>query len=147
MVAHVLLDRLDRVRETGPGTWRARCPAHDGKSQTLSVRETDTGVVLIHCFASCGVADVLAAVGLSVSDLFPERLPDRRFARSRSLMPAREALACIDHEVIVAHLIIADVLEQKAVDAEQWERFALCESRISAARNLSCPARAETANA
>lgn len=143
MTAAALLDRLDAVRETGPSTWRARCPTHGGKSLTLSIRDMDDGRVLVHCFAGCDVGDVLAAVGLTVSNLFPERLPDHRYARSRSLMPAREALACIDLEVIVATLIIADILKDKAADAEQWQRLALCSTRISDARNLSCPARVQ----
>jgi hypothetical protein len=39
----------------------------------LSIRETDEGVVLAKCFAGCPVADVVAAVGLELSSLFPER--------------------------------------------------------------------------
>lgn len=50
----------------------AKCPAHDDKSPSLSVRETEDGRVLIHCHAGCGASDVLAAIGLTLADLFPE---------------------------------------------------------------------------
>ncbi len=77
MTAAALLDRLRGVRKKGPGRWVAKCPAHDDRSPSLSVRELDDGRVLIHDFAGCVPSDVLAACGLSLSDLFPERLADR----------------------------------------------------------------------
>ena len=46
--------------------WKARCPAHDGKSQTsLSVNSGDNGAALLHCFSrECSYEDVLRALGL-----------------------------------------------------------------------------------
>lgn len=108
MSAAALIDRLERVTQTGPGTWRARCPAHECRSQTLSIRETDDGRVLVHDFGGCAAVDVIAAVGLQMTDLFPARLPEHRYAPSRSAFPAREALALIDYEVMVALLIVDD---------------------------------------
>ena len=64
MTADALLDRLDGVRPTGPGRWIAKCPAHKDGRASLSIRELDDGRVLVHDFAACAVADVLAAVGL-----------------------------------------------------------------------------------
>jgi hypothetical protein len=71
MSAQTLIDRLDGARRVGPGRWIARCPAHDDRDPSLSVRELDDGRVLIKCHAGCGAADVMASVGLSLSDLFP----------------------------------------------------------------------------
>lgn len=68
-----LLDRLQGVRQSGPGRWLAKCPAHEDRSPSLSVRELDDGTALIKCFGGCGAADVLAAVGLELKDLFPRR--------------------------------------------------------------------------
>jgi len=70
--AQHLLGRLEGVIKTGKG-WRARCPAHGGKSASLSIAEADNGTLLLHCFAGCEVHDVLAAVGLEVGDLFQRR--------------------------------------------------------------------------
>ncbi|HEY6643668.1 hypothetical protein [Povalibacter sp.] len=141
MTATVLLDRLQGVRLTGPGIWRARCPAHEGKSLSLSVREGEQGRTLVHCFAGCDVAEVLTAVGLTVSQLFSERSPEHRHSPSRMRMPATEALALLDHEVLVASLILRDILAEKRVDADQWQRLSLASTRISDARTYSCPAR------
>ncbi len=70
-----LLERLERVKATGPGRWSACCPAHDDKSPSLAIRELGDERVLLHCFTGCSTADVLAAVGLEFADLFP---PDSR---------------------------------------------------------------------
>ena len=61
-----LLARLERVKQTAPGQWRARCPAHESKGLTLSIGEADSGAALVHCFAGCGAADVLASVAVSI---------------------------------------------------------------------------------
>lgn len=72
MSADILLSRLEGVRKSGRG-WLARCPAHTDKSASLSIAEGDNGTVLLHDFAGCEPADVLAAVGLTLGDLFPKR--------------------------------------------------------------------------
>lgn len=136
-----LLDRLDRAMQTGDRQWRARCPAHEAQSRALSVRETDDGRTLIHCFAGCSALDVLASVGLRMQDLFPERPADHRYPPTRSRMPAAEALALTDHEATVAALILRDVVATGSFDGDQLQRLTLAAERISSARNLSCPAR------
>ena len=128
MTAVALLDRLERVRQTGPGRWVARCPSHEDRSPSLSIREVD-GRVLLHDFGGCETGDVLAALGLSMSDLF-ER-PLGTFARSSSeVVPARDVLEILDHEITVASLILADVLDSRTVDNNQWSRLAQCAGRI-----------------
>jgi hypothetical protein len=71
-----VLDRLSGVRKCGRG-WIAKCPAHQDRSASLSVSQTADGRWLMHCFAGCAIGDVLAAIGLTINDLFPRRLPDR----------------------------------------------------------------------
>src|SRR5579862_7207372 len=63
------LDRLERVRKCGGGHI-ARCPAHDDKTASLSVTAGDDGRVLLHCFAGCSAIEIVAAVRLTVADLF-----------------------------------------------------------------------------
>jgi predicted protein tyrosine phosphatase len=71
-----ILSRLDRVTKQGGG-WIARCPAHDDHTPSLSLYEHQDGRILLHCFAGCPASDVLAAIGLSLSDLYPEPLTNR----------------------------------------------------------------------
>jgi hypothetical protein len=48
------LDRLGPVRRTRKG-WSARCPAHEDRTPSLSVTESDLrpGEPVFHCFAGC----------------------------------------------------------------------------------------------
>ena len=67
-----LLSRLEKVKPNGSGKYLACCPAHTDKSPSLSIKETEDGKILIHCFSGCAVADIVAAVGLELSDLMPD---------------------------------------------------------------------------
>ena len=58
--------------EAHQGYHLALCPAHEDRDPSLSVREAEDGKVLLHCFAGCELADVVAAAGLELSDLFPD---------------------------------------------------------------------------
>lgn len=94
-----LLDSLTEhgatVRDKGSSSM-ATCPAHSDRAPSLSIRAIE-GQVLMHCHAGCDTADVLAALGLSLGDLFDDargaayryddgrtvtRTPDKRFRQS-----------------------------------------------------------------
>lgn len=71
MTVQVLLDRLDNVRSRGSGRWSACCPAHPDKTPSLSIRETDTRI-LLHCFGGCEPKQIVAVLGLELKDLFTD---------------------------------------------------------------------------
>ena len=78
----VALARLTGVRKAGDGRgYAARCPAHDDRQASLSVTEGRNGEVLLNCFAGCRAEEVVAALGLTMADLFPR---DERSDRSPS---------------------------------------------------------------
>ncbi len=129
-----LLDRLELVKQTGPNRWIARCPAHDDHSPSLSIRELDDGRILIHDFGGCSATNVLAAVGLEMTDLFPERL-EHHIRPTRSRIPAGDLLALIDHEALAIGLIAGQFMETQTLDEAGWGRLAMAVSRISKARN------------
>jgi len=129
-----VLDRLERVKPTGPGRWIAACPAHEDRAPSLSIRETDDGRVLLHDFAGCDIENVLAAMGLELRDLF-ERPPEPYSAASRSRIPARDLLELISHEVDVTVIIIAEMIDAQTPTEEGWRRLALAAARIGRARD------------
>ena len=135
MSAATLLDRLDRVRQSGSGRWIARCPAHEDRSPSLSIRELDDGRVLLHDFGGCEVGDVLAAVGLALADLFPDPLPGHSHHPARSRIPARDLLDIISEEITVVALVAADMLAGKSVSVEDWTRLATAAGRIYRAQD------------
>lgn len=68
-------------RGSGPGQWSARCPvadAHKGgdRNPSLSVGESPTGAALVYCHRGCTVADIASALGLRLTDLFPDSPPN-----------------------------------------------------------------------
>lgn len=94
-----ILDALDD-RDRGPrqsgGSWLARCPAHDDRKPSLSVRQVE-GHALIFCQAGCAAAEVMTALDLTLRDLYDDprgatytypdgrivhRSPDKRFYQS-----------------------------------------------------------------
>ncbi|MCL4780698.1 MAG: DNA primase [Gammaproteobacteria bacterium] len=133
MSAETLLARLDGVKQTAPGRWVARCPAHEDRSPSLSIRELPDGRVLLHDFAGCDTESVLAAVGLRMTDLFPERLPDQRYRPIRSRIPAADLLLLIADETEIVALAAAHLIEHKTLSETDWQRLVQAHQRISAA--------------
>jgi hypothetical protein len=73
-----------------PHAFRARCPVHDGDNPaSLSVGIGADGRALLWCHArACEPAAIVAALGLTVADLFPDgHLRGRRYP----LRPVRRA--------------------------------------------------------
>jgi hypothetical protein len=61
-----------KVRETRPGHVSAQCPAHDDHDPSLSITRIE-GSVLIHCWGGCDTPNVMAALDLTMGDLFDNR--------------------------------------------------------------------------
>jgi hypothetical protein len=68
----LLLAKLPDAKKTGNG-WSAKCPAHDDRRASLSISQGDNGGALLHCHAGCETSAVVAALGMSMSDLMPTR--------------------------------------------------------------------------
>lgn len=130
MTVDVLLARLEGARQTGRDRWLAKCPAHEDRRASLSIRELDDGRVLVHDFAGCAVEDVLHAAGLSFAALFPQRVIEHRVKRSRIPFDARDVLRALSTEITIVAIYAADVRAGRAPDHRDHERFLLACSRI-----------------
>lgn len=89
-----ILDRLDHCKATGNDQWHASCPGHDDRSPSLSIKAKSDGRVLLHCHAGCGAIDVLNAIDLDFSALYP---PDDHY-RARRRKPSGPAF----NELVIA---------------------------------------------
>lgn len=67
-----ILSRLPDHRATADG-FKAPCPTHEDLNPSLSIRETQDGVVLVKCFAGCAQEKVVSGLGLHMADLFPAK--------------------------------------------------------------------------
>ena len=138
--ADTLLARLERVKETGPGQWIACCPAHADRSPSLSIKQTDDRL-LVHCFAGCPASDVVAAVGLTLSDLFDKPLSHHRAALRPSQRKrhdqARAALQALIHECRVVACAADQMAAGFALDADEIDRLSLAVDRIKTAEAIA----------
>lgn len=66
------LESRGTTKETGDTKLVAQCPAHDDRNPSLSLTGIE-GSALLYCHAGCSQADVVAALGLTMADLFDNR--------------------------------------------------------------------------
>lgn len=129
-----LMARLARVQQRGADRWSARCPSHDDRGPSLSIRGLSDGRVLVHCFAGCPPADVLAAVGLTLADLFPDRLDHHRPAERKPWRDASlEALQALTDEVNVTFVTACLIAGGIELTAAELDRMTLAAERCNAA--------------
>jgi len=129
MTADKLLSCLDFVRQTGKDKWIARCPSHMDKSPSLSITEKDDGRVLIHCHAGCGAAEVLDAVGLDYSALFPEDLSQHYRAERRQRIESED-------ELVVA-IAKSDMAKGEQLNQRDMDRYRLALARLYGQRGAA----------
>ncbi len=137
MSAAALFDRLDGLHQIGPGRWNARCPAHDDRSPSLSVRELEDGIVLLHCFAGCTVESILSVVGLTFSDLYPSHTDDHHRAPERRPFPAADVLRALAHEALVVAVAAENIARDVELSGDDCERLMLAVQRIRDALSLA----------
>lgn len=138
MTAEALLSRLEGVKRTGPGRWLAKCPAHQDRRASLSIRELDGGIVLLHDFAGCHPDAVLTSVGLEMADLFPER-PEFAEHRTRKAprIPAADILRAVAHEAHVTACAASELKAGRILSAEDHDRLTLAVRRLFSAEEAA----------
>jgi hypothetical protein len=118
-----LLPRLQGVRRLASGRYMARCPAHDDTRASLALAESDSRAILLHCFAGCAASEVVASLGLELSDLFP----DSGYGAPMKRPWPREAVwQALESELLVAFVVLCDVGAGKAIEPDR--------ARLAAAR-------------
>jgi hypothetical protein len=105
-----LITRLNGVKKTGAGRYIAKCPAHSDKSPSLAITQADQKI-LIHCFAGCAVNDVLAAVGMDLSDLFPDKAKASSYSGKPARFNAYDVLKCLKTEAGIISLAASDCVK------------------------------------
>lgn len=130
-----MLSRLEGVKRTGDNTWLARCPAHTDKSPSLSIRNTDSGAVLVHCFAGCTVHEVVSSIGLELNDLFPPRpvKPEIAGKPERRRFPAADVLRAIGFEATIITLAALHIHKGGKLSDADRERLLVANGRIQSA--------------
>ena len=135
MTIESLLGSLHKVKRTGPGKWVASCPCHQDRTPSLAIKD-DNGTILLHCFSQqCAPADICAAVGIAVSDLFP--LSENYDAshpkpKKQTGFEPDQVLFAVVMEIVAAQLIVDEVLKTMP-ESELKNRLDLASKRIHSA--------------
>jgi hypothetical protein len=128
-----LLPLLERVKRTSPNTWVASCPTRDDRHPSMTIRELDDGRVLIHDFGGNSPAEILAAIGLTFSDLYPERATDHHVKGQRRPFPAADCLRAVAFEATIIALAGAAIIAGEPFSQFDRDRLLIAVGRINAA--------------
>ena len=121
----LILPLLTKARQRQPGQWSACCPGHDDKRPSLSVRETPEGAVV-------------AALGLSLADLFPPRkLSGNGPKRQPRLLTAGQALELLDREAQLVAVAASNMLHGVVLNQNDLTRITQAAGRITWFRDES----------
>jgi len=122
------LDHVDH-RYTGPDRGLFRVPTRKDRSMSGTFRILDDGRLLIHDHGGDSVHEILAAIGLTMSDLFPEPLTGRGKPERRPF-PAADCLRAVALEGTVIAATGAALLAGEPFDRD---RLILAIERVNGA--------------
>jgi len=128
-----ILSLLRKVKSTGNGTWMACCPAHDDKSPSMTISEYDDRL-LIHCFSGCNPTDILGAIGLEFSDLFPDKQYTQK--SGRKVFNPYDVLEALSTETLIIYITASKMFDTKEISDVDWLRLKVAVQRVTAARDL-----------
>lgn len=125
-----LLSRLDKVSGRN-GSWVACCPAHEDRRPSMSIREQD-GKILLHCFAGCEVADIVGAIGMDLTDLFPPRETHMTYDKpaAKVRLYASDVLKVLHLEAQLVMVAAYNMANGTSLDDADRERLKLAWQRI-----------------
>jgi hypothetical protein len=132
---NLLLDKLEGVRKNGTNKWMCKCPSHSDRSPSLGVKLLDDDKILINCLAGCSASEIVSAIGLTLSDLMPEK--PQGYDRTRARVPKFSKSEMFDrllHESIILGLGIRQLLNGKELSPADIESIRKAESLIDELR-------------
>jgi hypothetical protein len=132
MMVGDFLNLLQAVRQTSRG-WVGRCPAHEDKSPSLSIREGEEHRILLHCFGGCTTAEICTALHLKLRDLFSDS--DRQWPLLQNERRRQYTLRAIEERKRHARGAEIDVLREadqlirdaRKIDISAWSHAKLDE--------------------
>lgn len=135
--ADKFLSRVEH-RQTGPGRWQFRVPTRKDRHMSGSARETDDGRLLVHDFGGDSVVDILAAVDLSLTDLFPSAVTQHGKPQSRPFATV-EALRAVARDCLIVCAAAAILRENKPLSVPDFAAMIAATGRIGEAVSAVLP--------
>lgn len=128
MSVDTLLQRLKKVTGRN-GHWTACCPAHEDRSPSLAVTETDDGRILLKCFGGCSVQAIVGAIGMDMTDLFPDS-NDHYKPKVKNAFYATDLLKLIEFESTIVIIAANDLANGKQLSDNDRSRLRQAHERI-----------------
>lgn len=94
--------------------------------------------MLLKCWHGCEIEVVVAALGLDLSDLFPQRLKSGQGGqpiKRRRLLRADQALDLLDAEMVLVVVCAMDIARGELLDANTKQRLLQAAARVSTLRD------------
>lgn len=82
-LVHLIESKTGKTAKTSSSGYSCCCPAHSDTNPSLSVTEAEDSKILIKCFAGCLPEEICASLGISIADLFPEKLSKENRLQNR----------------------------------------------------------------
>jgi hypothetical protein len=123
-----ILSKLKKVVTKPNDTWMACCPAHQDKSPSLSISQSNDGKILLYCFAGCSIEEITDALGIDLSQLFP----DSHFNRSEYYHQLKQSQykEILSNEKMIVAIAEAEVKRNQELGSKDRARHLLALSRI-----------------
>lgn len=118
-----ILSRLQKVRKTGANRWSACCPAHEDRSPSLSIMQNETGKVFVHCFAGCDGRAIMGAIGMTLVDLYPDRIHPPKGIGSKPVFSPYEILPMIEREAMIVAMCGSELQTHPLPDDDRKRLF------------------------
>jgi Toprim domain len=105
--------------------WMARCPAHDDREPSLSIRDSDDGKVLVRCHAGCDQAQVIEELrlrGLWYGKILPAhsyspiKSCSAPLAESESALNRRRARALWQESIPIVGTLAENYLAKRGIN-------------------------------
>jgi|5B_taG_2_1085324.scaffolds.fasta_scaffold27643_2 hypothetical protein len=128
------LSMLENVKKSGNNhQYMCRCPAHNDKDNSLAVKFTDDGRILLHCFAgTCGVDDICNSLGISIDYLLPNEKIDILKPTGKIYNPYA-ILKSLKNEVLLVAIAGAEISKNKEINKGDMERLWVAVNKIRSA--------------
>ena len=129
------LSRLNRVRRLSDSQYKASCPTamhtRGDRSAGLSIKAGDDGRVVVFCHAGCHAELIAQALGLTLSDLFPQ--PERRpgaIAKRNPRYLTRDIATVLAYDAATASLALDYAAQGRELSADDLKTMGESAGRL-----------------
>lgn len=112
-----ILNKLAKVKRVSNDRWTACCPAHDDKHPSLAIRDNN-GIILLKCFGGCNAHEIVSAIGLNLSDLFPPTDDPKYIKQTRQGFSAWQLLNVLQSDLDRLLIITNDLKSIEALSSD-----------------------------